>query len=84
MKTQSPDTSFEAEQVLIELLRRAPPWRKLGMVEDSNHSVKELLMAGLRERFPLDLPGVLRRRFADLWLGPDLALAAYGPHWVAA
>ena len=79
MRTQSPDTSPEAEQVLIELLRRAPAWRKLCMVEDTNRSVKDLLMAGLREHFRGDSPALLRRRLADLWLGPELAAAAYGP-----
>ena len=66
MRTQSADTSPEAEQVLIDLLRRAPAWRKLRMVEDTNQSVKNLLLAGLRERFPQDPPAVLRRRLADL------------------
>ena len=79
MRTQSPDTSPEAEQVLIDLLRQAPAWRKLRMVEDTNRSVKDLLIAGLRDSFPHDPPARLRRRLADLWLGPELALAAYGP-----
>jgi hypothetical protein len=78
MRTQSPDTSPEAERVLIELLRRTPAWRKLRMVEDTNRFVRDLLMAGLRDRFPKDPPEVLRRRLADLWLGPELAAAAYG------
>ena len=79
MRTQSPDTSPEAERVLLELLRQVPLWRKLSMVEDTNCSVKELLMTGLRDRFPQDPPAVLRRRLADLWLGPELSAAAYGP-----
>ena len=79
MRTQSPDTSPEAERVLIELLRQAPAWRKLRMVEDTNRSVKDLLMEGLRQRFPHDSAAMLRRRFADLWLGPELSAAAYGP-----
>jgi hypothetical protein len=79
MRTQSPDTSPEAERVLLELLRQAPVWRKLRMVEDTNRSVKDLLMTGLRHRFPHDPPAVLRRRLADLWLGPELSAAAYGP-----
>ena len=78
MRTQSPDTSPEAERVLIELLRQAPAWRKLRMVEDTNRSVKDLLLAGLQQRFPTDPPTRLRRRLADLWLGPELAAAAYG------
>jgi hypothetical protein len=79
MRTQSPDTSPEAERVLIELLRQTPAWRKLRMVEDTNRSVKELLMTGLRQRFPHDSPATLRRRLADLWLGPELSALAYGP-----
>ena len=65
--------------MLIELLRQVPAWRKLRMVEDTNRSVKDLLMAGLRDRFPQDSPVVLRRRLADLWLGAKLSTAAYGP-----
>jgi len=33
-------------------------WRKLRMVEDTNHSVKDLLLAGLRERW---MPRACRR-----------------------
>ena len=79
MRTQSADTSPEAERVLIALLRQAPAWRKLRMVEDTNRSVQDLLMAGLCHRFPQDSPVVLRRRLADLWLGPKLSMIAYGP-----
>ena len=78
MRTQSPDTNPEAERVLLNLLRQAPAWRKLRMVEDTNRFLKDLLMAGLRHRFPHDPPAVLRRRLADLWLGPELSTAAYG------
>jgi len=79
MRTQSLDTSPKAEEVLIQLLRRAPAWRKLNMVEDTNQSVKTLLLAGLRDRYPQDSPATLRRRLAELWLGPELSAAAYGP-----
>ena len=79
MRTQSPDTSPEAERVLLDLLRQAPAWRKLSMVEDTNRSVKDLLLAGLRQRFTQDPPAVLRRRLANLWLRPELSTAAYGP-----
>lgn len=79
MRTQSPDTSSEAEQVLIELLRRAPAWKKLQMVDDTNRSVMGLLTSGLRQQFPQDTPELLRRRLANLWLGAELSAAAYGP-----
>jgi hypothetical protein len=79
MKTLAEDTSPDAERVLVELLRRASPARKLQMVVDANRTAKLLTLAGLRERFPQDSTVRLRRRLADLWLGPELAAKAYGP-----
>jgi hypothetical protein len=73
------DTRPEAEAVLIRLLREAPPWRKLEMVDQLNQSVKLLALTGLRQRFPHDDEARLHRRLADLLLGEELALKAYGP-----
>ena len=73
------DTRREAERVQIELLRRAPAWRKMQMVDDLNRAVKRLALCGLRERHPGASEEELRRRLADLLLGPDLAARAYGP-----
>jgi len=78
MSALFPDTRPEAEAVLIRLLREAPPWRKLEMVDQLNQSVKLLALAGLRQRFPLDNDDRLRRRLADLLLGDELALKVYG------
>ena len=74
-----PDTRPEAEAVLIKLLRQAPPWRKLHMVGQLNQTVRTLALSGLRQRHPEATPQELRRRLADLLLGPDLAAQAYGP-----
>jgi hypothetical protein len=73
-----PDTRPEAEAVLISLLRAAPPWRKLEMVDQLNQSVKLLALTGLRERYPDENETQLRRRLASLLLGDDLAHDAYG------
>ncbi len=73
------DTRPEAEAVLIGLLRQAPPWRKLHMVGQLNQTVRTLAISGLRQRYPEATPQELRRRLADLLLGPDLAVRAYGP-----
>ena len=73
------DTRPEAETVLIGLLRQAPPWRKLYMVSQLNETVRTLALSGLRQRYPEATPQELRRRLADLLLGPDLAALAYGP-----
>lgn len=40
------DTSPEAEAVLIDLLRQAPPWRKFEMVGELN-AVEDLLQKAL-------------------------------------
>ena len=74
-----PDTRPEAEAVLIELLRQAPPWRKLHMVGQLNQTVRTLALSELRARHPEATPQELRRRLADLLLGPDLAAQVYGP-----
>lgn len=44
-----------------------------------SQSVRLLALAGLRQRHPAAGPAELRRRLADLLLGPELAARAYGP-----
>ncbi len=73
-----PDTSPEAEQVLLSLLREAPAWRKLELLDQMNRTVRMLALAGLRKRHPRASPTELRRRFAELVLGRDLAAKALG------
>ena len=73
------DTRPEAERVQIELLRRAPAWRKLQMVDQLNQSARALALCGLRQRYPRATPVELRRRLADLMLGAELAARVYGP-----
>ena len=73
-----PDTHPEAEAVMIRLLRQAPPWRKLEMVDQLNQSVKLLALTGLRQRYPQEDEECLHRRLADLLLGEELALKVYG------
>jgi len=79
MRTLAEDTSPEAERVLVELLRRASPARKIQMIASANRASRELAICGLKMRFPNDSPARLRRRLAGLWLGEELAEKAYGP-----
>ena len=65
--------------MLIGLLRQAPPWRKLDMVGQVNEAVRTLALIGLRQRYPQASPQELRRRLAELILGPTLAAEVYGP-----
>lgn len=73
-----PDTQPEAETVLIRLLRQAPTWRKLEMVDQLNQSVRLLALAGLRQRYPGENEALLQRRLASLLLGDELARKVYG------
>jgi hypothetical protein len=79
MHTQSPDTSLDAEKALIELIRRAPLWRRMQLTDQMSRTARQLAMAGLRLRHPNASETELRRRFADLHLGPKLAAQIYGP-----
>ena len=79
MSTYFTDTRPEAEAVLVQLTRQAPPWRKLQMMGQLNNSARTLMMSGLRERSPHASDTELRRRLADLVLGEELALQVYGP-----
>jgi hypothetical protein len=82
MSTPLTDTHPDAERVQIELLRRAPAWRKLDMVGQLNATVRTLALSGLRQRHPNTSPETLRRMLADLILGEALATRVYGenPH----
>lgn len=79
MATQSEDTDPEIENLLLEGLRRMPPWRKVALVCDMNRTVRALALAGLRQRYPDDSPAQRHRRLADLVLGPELAARVFGP-----
>jgi hypothetical protein len=72
MKTQSPDTSPEAERVFIGLLRQATPARKLRMMEDASLATKRLALAGLRQRHPAADERELKARLAVLLFGKEL------------
>ena len=73
------DTSPEAEQQLLELLRHAPPWRRMEMHAQIWRTLRDLALCGLRQRFPQAGADELKRRLADLLIGPEQALLAYGP-----
>jgi hypothetical protein len=77
--TGSNDTDAVARRVHLDLMRRAPGWRKLHLADQLHQSLRELAVAGLRARHPGATAGELRRRLADLLLGPSLAEEVYGP-----
>jgi len=73
------DTHPDAQRALIEMAREAPAWRKAYMAGRMYETVKYLALVGLRQRYPGADEPELRRRLADLLLGPVLAARVYGP-----
>ena len=73
------DTSKATERVLFELARQTPSWRKIELIGEMRRTVYDLAMSGLRERYPEASANELRRHLAEIVLGRELALRAYGP-----
>lgn len=78
-REMNPDTSPEAEEILLAFWREAPVWKKWERMTQLNRSARLLALAGLRHRHPDASEAELRRRLADLILGPELAALVYGP-----
>jgi hypothetical protein len=74
------DTSPEAEVFLFKLWRESPAWRKLKLMEELNKTGRQIALIGLHNRHPDASPDELRRRLADILLGPELAAQVYGPY----
>ncbi|GIV21588.1 MAG: hypothetical protein KatS3mg023_3339 [Armatimonadota bacterium] len=72
------DTDPRVEEILVQMMRQTPPWRKMQMVAELNATVKVMLLSGLRQRYPNASEAELRRRLAGLLLGEELASKVYG------
>ena len=73
------DTRPEIAALQRRLMLQIGPARKMAMLGQMNQTVKVLALSGLRSRYPTGSPEMLRRRLADLVLGPTLAHLVYGP-----
>jgi hypothetical protein len=78
MKTVLSNTSTDAEEVLVGLLRTAPVWKRLKMLEDLNESLRALAIADLRRRYPGANQEELKKRLAVRLLKREEVIAAYG------
>lgn len=78
MKPLSPDTTPEAEAILIEGYRRMPVWKKLQQVGELTEMVGQLAMNDIRRRHPQADERELRLRLASRWIEPELMRKAFG------
>jgi hypothetical protein len=72
------DTDAAALRVHLGLMRSAPPWRKVEILEDLNRALRLVVLGELRRRFPKAPEEEIARRLADRLLGEELAGRAYG------
>jgi hypothetical protein len=73
------DTSPEAEEIQIDLLRKAPTWKRLRAAAEMSETVMLLSRLGVARRNPGASAAELRRLTAEAILGPALAVRVYGP-----
>ena len=78
MKTQSPDTSPEAEHLQIEIIRRTPLWRRLAQVVELNAACRRFALADVRRKHPHASEAELRRHIAVRLLPRDIVAEVYG------
>jgi hypothetical protein len=71
------DTSAEAEHVMVEKLRAMSPVQRLHLALSLSQSVRELAIAGVRQRYPDASAREQVLRLALAIHGRDLATAAY-------
>lgn len=53
------------------------PSQKVALAATMSQTVRDLALAGIRQRYPLAMPREQLLRLAIVTLGPELALAAY-------
>ena len=78
MATNVTDTTPEAERVLIEVVRRAPVWKRLALADQLIQTCRALALADLRRRYPRASEDELRRRLGTRLLTRDEIARAFG------
>jgi hypothetical protein len=72
------DTDEKTEQVLIELMRAAPAWKKFQQIAEASEMCRAFAMAGLRRRYPDATEEEIKRRLAAVVLDRESVIKAYG------
>lgn len=72
------DTTPEAERVLIELTRQAPPWKRAEQLSNLIYAHRVLILADLRRRYPGAGEDELRKRMAARLLPREDVIRLFG------
>jgi len=73
------DTTPEAEEVRMRVLRAMSPERRLSMALSWSTALREMIRARIKQEHPNATEAQQKRLLAERWLGPELATKAYGP-----
>lgn len=76
-RSAKPDTTPDAERIVIERLQAMTPAERLGVAIGMSRAVRELALAGIRKRHPGASDREILMRLAIVLHGPELAVAAY-------
>jgi hypothetical protein len=79
VKTQSPDTPPEIEEIVLERYHQMSPFEKLMQVFELNQMAQSMAALRIQAQYGPDLSErELRLRLAALWLDRDLMIEAFG------
>ena len=78
MKTIASDTTPEAEEVLLELIRHAPVWKRLEMVDHMHETLRQLAIADIKRCHPDADDQEITHRLASRLLSRSEVVNAYG------
>ncbi len=70
------DTSPETRLILLEIVRRQSPARRLEIALAATDAARDMIRADLAERFPQADASRLHALFLERWLGAELAAQA--------
>jgi hypothetical protein len=78
MKPLSPDTTLDAQHKHYELMRQLSPERRLELAFALTNTVRNLVLADIRHRFPNAAEAEIRQRFIARVLPREDVIRAYG------
>ncbi|MFN0149687.1 MAG: hypothetical protein ACKVU1_03125 [bacterium] len=76
-RTQSRDTSYEAEQFYFAQIRALPIWERAARAMALQEAVERLSEVGIRQRFPDATPEEMRLRIGALRVDRETMIRLY-------
>jgi hypothetical protein len=78
MRPLAEDTPIEIEHIQMELLSRLSPAQKMERMVSLNRSLRSMVRAQIRQRYPDASEREIDLRTASRWLDPEMMAKAFG------